>query len=91
MIKARPNINGNTANDFQTVVDKFTDAMVAVNDARRALFGDVLNGRNYQHLAAPFSVLAADRTTYFETLVALSDTLDSIRTDIHKAMNGGEE
>ena len=87
MISARPGINGNTAKDFQVVVDKFTDAMVALADARRALFSDVLNGRNYQHLAAPHSVMAADRTTYYETLHAMHEQLDSIRTDIHNAMN----
>ena len=87
MISARPGINGNTANDFQVVVDKFTDAIVALNDARRALFSDVATGRNYQHLAAPHSVMAADRNTAFETLDAIHEQLDSIRTDIHNAMN----
>ena len=87
MISARPGINGNTAKDFQVVVDKFTDAIVALNYARRALSCDVLNGRNYQHLAAPHSVMAADRNTYHETLHAMHEQLDSIRTDIHNAMN----
>ena len=87
MISARPGINGNTAKDFQVVVDKFTDAMVALNDARRAMLSDVLNGRNYQHLAAPHSVMAADRDAAFETMFAIYPQLDAIRTEIHNAMN----
>jgi tagatose-1,6-bisphosphate aldolase non-catalytic subunit AgaZ/GatZ len=88
MIKARPNLNGNTAADFQAVIDSFTDAMEAVGNARRLLMGDVLNGRNYQHLAAPQAVMAADRTVYAETMVAILEQLDSARNDIYSAMEG---
>jgi hypothetical protein len=86
MIKARPNLNGNTRNEFQVVIDSFTDAMEAVGNARRLLMGDVLNGRNYQHLDAPHDAAQADRTTYAETMVAILEQLDSARNDIFNAM-----
>jgi len=88
MIKARPNLNGNTVKDFQAVIDSFTDAMEAVGNARRALMSDVLNGRNYQHLDAPHDAAQADRTTYAETMVAILEQLDSARNDIFNAIQG---
>lgn len=88
MIKARPNLNGNTAKDFQAVIDSFTDAMEAVGNARRLLMGDVLNGRNYQHLDAPYDASQADRSAYAETMVAILEQLDSARNDIYNAMEG---
>lgn len=88
MIKARPNLNGNTAKDFQAVIDSFTDAMEAVGNARRLLMGDVLNGRNYQHLAAPHDTSHADRMAYAEAMVAILEQLDSVRSDIYSAMEG---
>lgn len=87
MIRARPNLNGNTRNDFQAVIDSFTDAMEAVGNARRLLMGDVLNGRNYQHLDAPHDASQADRMTYAETMVAILEQLDSARNDIYNAMD----
>jgi hypothetical protein len=90
MISARPGINGNTAKDFQAVVDKFTDAMKAVGEARKLLATDVLNGRNYQHLPHSEAVdrSVADRSTYAEAMIAILEQLDTIRTDIHNAMQG---
>ena len=88
MIKARPNLNGNTAKDFQAVIDSFTDAMEAVGNARRLLMSDVLNGRNYQHLAAPHDAPHADRMAYAEAMVAILEQLDSVRNDIYSAMEG---
>ena len=86
MIKARPHLNGNTAKDFQAVIDSFTDAMEAVGNARRALMSDVLNGRNYQHLATPHGAAQADRNSYAETMVAIFEQLYSARNDIYNAM-----
>jgi len=91
MIHARPNLNGNTVKDFQTVIDSFTDAMEAIGNARRLLMGDVLNGRNYQHLDAPHDALQADRTTYAETMVAILEQLDSARNDIYSAIQGNHQ
>ena len=91
MTKARPNLNGNTVKDFQAVIDSFTDAMAAVRNARSLLMGDVLNGRNYQHLDAPHDALQADRTTYAETMVAILEQLDSARNDIFNAIQGDHQ
>ena len=88
MIHARPNFNGNTATDFQAVIDSFTDAMEAVRNARSLLMGDVLNSRNYQHLAAPHGASYADRMAYDETMFVILEQLASIRNDIYSAMEG---
>ena len=88
MIHARPNLNGNTVKDFQAVIDSFTDAMAAVRNARSLLMGDVLNGRNYQHLDAPHYALQEDRSAYAETMVAILEQLDSARNDIFNAIQG---
>ena len=92
MIKARPNLRyGNTAKDFQAVIDSFTDAMEAVGNARRLLMGDVLHGRNYQHLDVPFAASYVDCIAYDETMVAILEQLVSVRTDIFNAIQGDHQ
>lgn len=90
MIRAKPNLNGNTAKDFQAVIDSFTDAMEAVGNARRLLMGDVLNGRNYQHLPHSEAVDSSvgDRSAYAEIMVVILEQLDSARNDIFSSIQG---
>lgn len=90
MIRAKPNLNGNTAKDFQAVIDSFTDAMEAVGNARRLLMGDVLNGRNYQHLPNSEAVDSSvgDRSAYAEIMVVILEQLDSARNDIFSSIQG---
>jgi len=49
-INARPNLNGNTQEDFGEAYTALTDAMKAIDLASSKLNSNVLHGRNYQHL-----------------------------------------
>jgi hypothetical protein len=60
-ISARPGINGNTARDFEDAYVALTGAAYALEHAMRELSQNVLNGRNYQHLADADTHLIRDR------------------------------
>ena len=47
MIHARPNINGNTARDFELAANELHYALRAVDDAIARIQTDVVHGRNY--------------------------------------------
>jgi hypothetical protein len=84
-IKARPQLNGNTTDDFANV-------WVAINDARRAIelaahkaLSDVANGRNYQHLgtdADADAAVIADRRRIQEDFRKAAALLGEIGSDI---------
>jgi uncharacterized protein YukE len=47
MINARPNRNGNTAEDFLAAAQKLQDALRHVDEALKQVATDVVHGRNY--------------------------------------------
>jgi hypothetical protein len=82
-IKARPQINGNTSEDF-------ADVWIAINDARKAIelaahkaLSDVANGRNYQHLGADAdAAVIADRRRIQEDFRKAAALLGEVGFDI---------
>lgn len=48
-LNAQPNLNGNSPEDFTEVYMLLGEAHDAITKAAEALYGNVLNGRNYQH------------------------------------------
>jgi hypothetical protein len=60
-IHAKPNLNGNTREDFESAYMALTAAKDAIDLAASELLGNVAHGRNYQHLESPDDHLIADR------------------------------
>ena len=65
MLNAKPNINGNTRRDFADAYKALLTAQDAIKAARGVVMDNVVNGRNYQHLAGqwdaePISRLVSD-------------------------------
>jgi hypothetical protein len=58
---ARPNLNGNSREDFGAAYVELRKARDAIAQAQAYLLGSVANGRNYQHLESPDDHLIADR------------------------------
>jgi uncharacterized protein YukE len=52
-IHARPNLNGNTAADFQSAAQRLRTAVEEVEAALRQVNRDVLHGRNYRTVVNP--------------------------------------
>lgn len=50
MVNARPNLNGNTPKDFEDAANQLEEAIDAVEQALRTISGNILHGRNYQHI-----------------------------------------
>ena len=82
-ISARPQLNGNSQADFAKSGEAILDAKEAVVNARNEFCGNVLHGRNYQHIQA-----AADATRHADVqdviaafnraMRALDDVLDAL-------------
>lgn len=87
MINARPQINGNTREDFCEAYDAIAQVRHAIAHARQTLLNNVLNGRNYQHLAAGPALCNADRTRYFGELVKIEELLETFSGDIIKVID----
>lgn len=87
MINARPQLNGNTRDDFVEAYKAIAEARTAISNARRKLFGDVLNGRNYQHHSDGAAACQADRDRYFAELVKVDEALEAISGDIIEAVH----
>ena len=60
-LNARPNLNGNTREDFGEAYMALAAAKDAIDLAASELLGNVAHGRNYQHLESPDDHLIADR------------------------------
>ena len=60
-LNARPNINGNTHEDFGEAYAELSKAKEAIERAQAYLLGNVAHGRNYQHLDDPTDALIVDR------------------------------
>ena len=82
-IKARPQINGNTAEDFANVWIAINDARKAIELAAHAALADVANGRNYQHLGADADkATIADRRRIQEDFRKAAALLGEIGSEI---------
>jgi hypothetical protein len=49
-LRAKPQLNGNSRDDFERAYVTIGDAMYAIQKVRAIMLGDVANARNYQHL-----------------------------------------
>ena len=60
-LNARPNLNGNTREDFGEAYAELSKAQEAIERAQAYLLGNVAHGRNYQHMDDSGDALIADR------------------------------
>ena len=60
-LNARPNLNGNTREDFGEAYAELSKAKEAIERAQAYLLGNVAHGRNYQHMGDSGDALIADR------------------------------
>jgi hypothetical protein len=60
-IHARPNLNGNTSDDFGEAYAELSKAQEVIARAQAYLLGNVAHGRNYQHMNDSGDALIADR------------------------------
>lgn len=84
MINARPNINGNTAQEFIAAARKLHDAIAEVEEAVSLIKRDVMDGRNYQMLANPVHGRTADRAKLAQIEMA-RDAMRDMVADLIKA------
>ena len=91
MLAARPNLNGNSAEDFRRAGLRLLAAREAVAAALGAVRTDVLHGRNYQ--TVPFdrraAGIAADRQLLEEAARAVV-ALDRLAAGIAEALDALE-
>jgi hypothetical protein len=82
-IKARPQLNGNNADDFVNVWIVINDARRAIELAAHKALSDVANGRNYQHLGDDADdAVIADRRRIQENFRKAAALLGEIGSDI---------
>ena len=86
MINARPHINGNTREHFEDAYNALVEAMRKVQDARDVLSDNVLNGRNYQHVADS-KLGMADRARAKDDFCTIIDLLFGLAGDVADAVN----
>ena len=79
-LSAKPNLNGNTEEDFHNVYVLLNLALDAINKAHIALRTDILNGRNYQHTDE--SVMVDDRNNTYELFHQMHDNIGIIKSAI---------
>ena len=83
-LNARPNLNGNTREDFDEAYVELSKAQDAIAQAQAYLLGNVAHGRNYQHLDDPTDAVITDRRSIHEKCrdaKALLGILQSSLTD----------
>jgi hypothetical protein len=82
-VKARPQLNGNTTDDFANVWVAINDARKAIELAAHKALSDVANGRNYQHLGTDAdAAVIADRRRIQEDFRKAAALLGEIGSDI---------
>jgi hypothetical protein len=84
MINARPNINGNTSEEFTAAARQLHNAAKAVREAVSLIKRDIMDGRNYQTLANPIDGRTADRGRLAQIEMALHG-MENMVFDILKA------
>lgn len=86
MLKAKPQLNGNTRADFADAYAALNDAHQAVKTAASKVLCDVTNGRNYQHLGAEADLaVIADRRRVQEDVQKALVAIALIASDIADA------
>lgn len=85
MINARPHIKGNTREHFEDAYNALVEAMRKVQDARDVLSDNVLNGRNYQHVADS-KLGMADRARAKDDFRRIIDLLFGLAGDVADAL-----
>lgn len=88
MIRARPNQNGNTREDFVAAFAALENARTAIDEAALKLLRDVANGRNCQHLSRPDDAVIADRRRIQEACRQANALLGTLQSDIVDAIEG---
>lgn len=85
-MQARPNLNGNTPQDFADAYMALSDASSAIEKAARMLAGNVLHGRNYAGTDAGEDACIADRRRILDAMQKCRETLGAIASEIVDAM-----
>ena len=88
-IHAKPNLNGDTSDDFESAYMALAAAKDAIDLAASELLGNVAHGRNYQHLESPNDHLIADRRFIQEKCWEAKDLLDLLQSALSDALEGG--
>lgn len=88
-MQARPQLNGNSVDDFAAAYVSLTDAMRAIDAARSMLSANVLHGRNYQHLSTDACI--DDRRRIHAALQAAYGAIGSIASEIVDAIDAAEQ
>ena len=87
-IHARPNLNGNTRTDFVEAYMSLVDAKDALDASYRMLRGNVLDGRNYQHLSDSDDKIILDKRMVHEKMMKISALLGEIQSDLSDILIG---
>ena len=82
MINARPQLNGNTPDDFASAYAALLEANLAIEAAYKVLSANVVNGRNYQHAQNADALVIADRRRVQEDIRKAKALLGEIASDI---------
>jgi len=82
-MQARPNLNGNTPEDFTAAYMALSDAVSTIDEAQRKIAGNVLHGRNY----ASTDACIADRRRILDAMQQCRATLGSIASEIVDALD----
>lgn len=86
-LRAMPQINGNSTNDFGSAYTALSDAVNAIRKARSSVHSDVTHARNYQHLGRDGTDAAIeDRRRVDADLVKAATLLGAVMSDIADAV-----
>ena len=88
-IHAKPNLNGNSREDFESAYMALGKARDAIDYAASELLGNVANGRNYQHLESPDDHLIADRRSIHEKCREAKALLSLLQSALADALDEG--
>ena len=87
-IHAKPNLNGNTGDDFKSAYMALAAAKDAIDLAASELLGNVAHGRNYQHLESPDDHLIADRRYIHEKCWEAKALLSLLQSALSERLTG---
>jgi len=85
-MKARPNLNGNTRQDFVDVYSTLFLASSALEEASSLLASNVLHSRNYTHIDGGDVACIADRHRIFGEVQKCREILTVISIEIVDAI-----
>jgi len=88
-MQARPQLNGNSVEDFAAAYVSLTDAKRAIDAARSMLSANVLHGRNYQHLSTDACI--DDKRRIYAVLHTAYGTIGAIASEIVDAIDATEQ